>query len=169
MGEIKTYRDLQAWQKAMDLVTEIYRLSRRLPPEEQFGLVSQMRRAAVSVPANIAEGYGRIHRRDYAHHLSIARGSLTETETHLLIAIRLEYLARDQAIEVWRLAQEVGRLLNGLIRALNKQGAGEQGSEVAGQGAESGEQGSEDAEQRSASRLPASPPIPDPRPLIPAP
>ena len=93
---IQTYRDLTVWQKSMDLVAEIYRLTKLFPQEELFGLTSQIRRAAVSVPANIAEGYGRIHRKEYLHHLSIARGSLMEVETHLQIAVRLTFLERDQ-------------------------------------------------------------------------
>ncbi|MFH1086932.1 MAG: four helix bundle protein [Chloroflexota bacterium] len=115
---IQTYRDLTVWQRSMDLVELVYRLSKRLPAEAQFGLVSQMRRAAVSLPANIAEGYGRTHRGDYLHHLSMARGSLTELETHLLIAQRLGYLAEPEMAPAWALAQEAGRLLNGLMRAL---------------------------------------------------
>jgi four helix bundle protein len=116
--EIKTYRDLEVWQKSMDLVVEMYRLSKLLPREEQFGLVSQIQRAAVSIPANIAEGHGRRHRGDFLRHLSIARGSLTEVETHLQIGIRLDYLNRDQVRHAWNLSQQVGRLLNGLIRSL---------------------------------------------------
>ena len=116
---IQTYRDLEACQKSMDLVVEIYRLTKPFPPAEQLGLTSQIRRAAVSVPANIAEGHGRLHRADYLRFLSIARGSLTEVETHLQIAVRLGYLERDQVKEVWILLQHVGRLLNGLIRSLD--------------------------------------------------
>lgn len=116
---IQTYRDLEVWQKSMDLVVEVYRLATLFPQEEQFGLTSQIRRAAVSIPANIAEGHGRLHRGDYVRYLSIARGSLTEAETHLQIAVRLGYIKRDQAKQVWALFQEVGRLLNGLIRSLD--------------------------------------------------
>jgi four helix bundle protein len=118
MMAIQSYRDLLVWQKSMDLVTEIYQLTRPFPQEELFGLTSQTRRAAVSVPANIAEGYGRIHRKEYLYHLSIARGSLMEVETHLQIALRLTYLSREQGAQIWSLLQEVGRLLNGLIRSL---------------------------------------------------
>jgi len=117
---LQTYRDLAAWQKSMDLVVELYHLSKQLPKEELFGLTSQLRRAAVSVPANIAEGYGRLHRKEYINHLSIARGSLLETETHLQIAVRLEYLTREQAAIAWGLTQEVGRLLLALIRSLSQ-------------------------------------------------
>lgn len=117
---LKTYRDLQVWQKAMDLVVATYHLRELFPSKERFGLVSQTQRAAASIPANIAEGYGRIHRGDYVRHLSIARGSLAELETHVAIAARLEFITRDQAMEVWDLCQEVGRMLNKLIHSLEE-------------------------------------------------
>ncbi len=116
---VQTYCDLEVWQRSMDLVVEVYHLA-KLFPQEVFGLTSQIRRAVVSVPANITEGYGRLHRKEYLHHLSIARGSLMEVETHLQIAVRLQYLDREQVKNTWALLQEVGRLLNGLIRSLNK-------------------------------------------------
>ncbi len=118
--DIKDYRDLVVWQRAMDLVEMIYRLTRSFPKEELFGLVAQLRRAAVSVPANIAEGQGRHTTRDFLQFLSIAGGSLKETETHVLIAKRLGYLAQDAASEAITLAAEVGRLKNGLVRSLRK-------------------------------------------------
>lgn len=90
----------------------------RLPQEELFELTSQMRRAGVSIPANIAERHGRLHRAEYRRHLSIARGSLIEVETLLQIAVRVQYLERTQAKTAWERPQRVGRLLNGLIRAL---------------------------------------------------
>ena len=114
----QTYRDLEVWQKSMDLVVEIYQLTRLFPKDEQFGLTSQIRRSVTSVPANVAEGQGRLHKGDFLRFLSIARGSLAETETHLMVAVRLEYLDKDQARNVWALLQEVGRLLNGLIKSL---------------------------------------------------
>ena len=117
---LNTYRGLTVWQKAMDLVVASYRLSMRFPTEERYGLTSQLRRAAVSVPANIAEGYGRKHRREYLHHLSIARGSLAELETHVALAVRLEFVTREEALEVWDLSQEVGRILNKLIASLEE-------------------------------------------------
>jgi len=116
---IRTYRDLNLCQKSMDLVVEVYRLAKRFPPEERFGLTSQIQRATVSIPANVAEGHGRLHRADYLRHLSFARGSLTEAETHLQIAVRLNYLSRDEAKPVWGLFKDVGRLLNALIRSLD--------------------------------------------------
>jgi four helix bundle protein len=113
----QTYRDLEVWQKSMDLVVEVYEVSKLFPKEEQFGLTNQIRRAAVSVPSNIAEGQGRLHEADFLRFLSIARGSLTETETQLMIAMRLAYVSKDQVRQAWILAQQVGRLLNGLIRS----------------------------------------------------
>jgi four helix bundle protein len=114
------YRDLTAWQRGMDLVEAVYRITRAWPADERFSLVDQVRRAAISVPANIAEGQGRAGTREFLHHLSIARGSLCEIETHLLIGQGLGYggiKANDSAIE---LAAEVGRLLNGLARRLRE-------------------------------------------------
>lgn len=116
--KVQSYRDLMAWQKSMDLVVEIYKLSKLFPRDEQFGLISQIRRSTVSIPANIAEGQGRLHRAEFLRFLSIARGSLTETETHLLIALRLGYLNREQAKSAWALCRETGRILYGLIKSL---------------------------------------------------
>jgi four helix bundle protein len=115
---IQSYRDLAVWQKSMDLVVEVYRLSKLLPREEQFALASQLQRASVSIPANIAEGHGRLHRGDFYRHLSIARGSLMEVETHLQITVRLGYISETALSDVWTLLGDVGRLLNGLIRSL---------------------------------------------------
>jgi four helix bundle protein len=115
---IRSFKDLEVWQKSMDLVVEVYRLTKTLPADERFGLTSQIRRAASSVAANIAEGHGRTHRLDYLRFLSIARGSLSETQTHLLIAERLEYLTAEHTERVKELADSVGRLLNKLIQAL---------------------------------------------------
>ena len=119
-----TYRDLDAWQKSMDLVEEIYRITKDFPREEQFGLTNQIRRSATSVPANIAEGQGRLHRAEFLRLLSVARGSLTETETHLQIAVRLGYIDRDSAKEAWALSQRVGRQLTGLIKSLEGKNGG---------------------------------------------
>jgi four helix bundle protein len=105
---LKGYQKLLVWQKAIELVEAVYRLTRAFPKEELYGLVSQMREAAVSIPGNIAEGYGRSHRGDYLHHLSIARGSLMELDTHLIIAFRLEYADQDNDFGCAGLCQEVG-------------------------------------------------------------
>ncbi len=112
------YRQLKTWQKAMDAVDSIYRLTAGFPDVEKFGLISQMRRAAVSVPSNIAEGYGRKHRKEYLQHLNIARGSLMELETQLIVSVRQEFCDRQTATEVWSILQDIGKLLNGLIRSL---------------------------------------------------
>jgi len=116
---VKSYRELEVWQQGMDLVVEVYRVSKAFPQDERWGLTSQAQRAATSVPANIAEGQGRVHRGDFVHHLSIARGSLMELETHLQIANRLGLLQDAEFDALWARCQDVGRLLNGLLRSLN--------------------------------------------------
>ena len=116
--KITSYRDLVVWQKAMDLVELSYRLAKRLPPIENYGLIAQIERSAVSVPANIAEGHGRRHLGDYLHHLSIANGSLMELETHFLITVRLGYLQAKDVEPAAQLAEEVGRMLGGLVLKL---------------------------------------------------
>lgn len=115
---LRTYRNLEVWQKAIDLVESVYQLTKAFPPDERFGLSSQIQRAAVSIAANIAEGYGRTHRGDYLHHLSMARGSLMEVETHLVIAGRLKFITRQHVLETWRLSQQVGKMLRKLILSL---------------------------------------------------
>ena len=115
---IRSYRDLKVWQKAMDLAVDCYRLSRRLPRSEMYGLSSQIQRSAASIPANISEGHGRKHLGDYLHHLSMANGSLMELETHLLISARLLYLGSDDLKPTLLQAAEVGRMLSGLISSL---------------------------------------------------
>jgi four helix bundle protein len=123
---IESYRDLVVWQKSMDLVVETYRLIKLLPKEEQWPLGDQLRRAVVSVPANIAEGHGRgrIYRKDYVRFLSMAHGSLMEVDTHLQIALRLQYITEAQLTRIYSLLQEVGRMLNGLLRSLEASGNG---------------------------------------------
>jgi len=112
---LKFYKDLVAWQKAMDLITEIYRVTRKFPKDELFGLTSQLRRAAVSIPSNIAEGQGHLSKGDFRRFLGHARGSLSELETQILIAQNLNYLNKDEANQFLDLIAEVGRILNGLI------------------------------------------------------
>jgi len=116
MGE--SYRDLIAWRKAMDLVTDIYRVTRSFPRDELYGLTNQLRRAAVSVPSNIAEGQARFSPKEFHHFLSHARGSLVEIETQLTIAQNLDYLSPDLAQPVLDKAAELGRVLNGLIASI---------------------------------------------------
>ena len=112
------YRSLIVWRKVMDLVDEVYCVSEKWPPEQQFRITAQIQRAVVSVPANIAEGHGRTGPREYAHHLSIAYGSLCETGTLLTIARRRGYLDAETEEHLLDSTAEVGRLLNGLIRSL---------------------------------------------------
>jgi len=116
---VKNYRDLKVWQKAMDLVVESYRLTNLLPKSETFGLSGQARRAAVSIPANVAEGHGREHLGDYLRLLSIARGSLMELETHFWIMTRL-YISTDEVTGAFEMVRELDRMLSGLIRKLRK-------------------------------------------------
>ena len=112
------YKDLIVWQKSMDLVEEIYILTSNFPEGEKFSLSNQMRRAAISVPSNIAEGNGRCSNKDYVHFLSIARGSKAELETQLNISLRLKYLTSDQTEKAFILCEEIGRKLNSLITKL---------------------------------------------------
>jgi len=116
MGE--SYRDLRVWQRAMELVFGVYQVTRSFPKDELYGLVSQMRRAAVSIPSNIAEGKGRLTDRDRAHFYSQARGSLLELETQILIAHRLEYVFEARAKSLIETAAELGRMLNALIERI---------------------------------------------------
>jgi four helix bundle protein len=97
---VQSYRDLVAWQKAMELVTKIYRVTKKFPKEEIFGLVSQIRRSAVSIPSNIAEGKGRLSKREFRQFLGNARGSLAELETQILIAQNLNYLNEAEVMRI---------------------------------------------------------------------
>jgi four helix bundle protein len=115
---IQSYRDLRAWQHAMQLAESVYAASRRFPVEERSGLTLQLRRAAVSVPANIAEGWGRGMRKEYAHFLRIARGSLCEAETQLLLAHRFGFLDDEAIRTLLQQADGTSRLISNLIRAL---------------------------------------------------
>ena len=113
------FKDLLVWQKSMDLVELVYHLVRRLPKEEQFELASQMRRAVVSIPSNIAEGQGRKTAREFLRFLSIARGSRAELETQLLLAQRLGYLTKEQIEPAVLLCNEVGRMLHSLMQSIH--------------------------------------------------
>src|SRR3954468_19790265 len=108
------YRDLVIWQKSVDLVVQVYEFSGRFPREEMFGLTSQIRRAAVSVSTNIAEGSGRDSRPDFLRFISIARGSLKEVETLLTVSERLSFATEGQTAMAWSLATEVGKMLTRL-------------------------------------------------------
>src|SRR5262245_34327290 len=111
---VQSYRDLLVWQKAMRLAAEAYRLGRLLPKAEEYRLTSQLLRAAASVPSNIAEGHSRGTRKDYAHFISIARGSLAETETLLLLLIEVELVTSERVQPALALCDEIGRMPNRL-------------------------------------------------------
>lgn len=115
---VKHYRELLVWQKSMLVVEETYRLVKLLPKEEQYSLSDQMRRAAVSIPSNIAEGQARNSTKEFIHFLWIAKGSVAELETQFMICVRLKYMMKSQIETVMNLLDEVGRMLNALIGKL---------------------------------------------------
>jgi four helix bundle protein len=116
-----SFQDLRVWQEAIKLAVEIYRTSGGFPRQEQFGLIQQVRRAAVSVPSNIAEGKGRRTDKDFAHFLYHARGSLLEVQTQILLAQQLEYLSDAETKKILEQASTVGRSLTGLINSMCKE------------------------------------------------
>jgi four helix bundle protein len=115
---MKSYRELIAWQEAMNLIELVYNITNCFPKVELYSLTNQMRRAAVSIASNIAEGYGRSYRKEYLHHISIAKGSLFEIETHILISKRLKFISEEDFILLWNQSQKVGKLLTGLQKSL---------------------------------------------------
>ena len=108
---IKSYKELIVWQKAMEMVENIYALTQSLPKDELFALTNQIRRAAISVPSNIAEGYGRQSKKEYQQFLSIANGSVCEIETQLLLCVRLGYLTEENTRETFQLLSEIGKMI----------------------------------------------------------
>src|SRR6266851_10219654 len=120
MMRIHSFRDLLVWQRAIELVECVYATSRNWPRVETYGLVSQVRRAAVSVPSNIAEGHGRATRGEFLHHLGIAYGSLMEVETQIVLAQRLGYITNAEAERLMAAIADTGRPLHGLSRALSR-------------------------------------------------
>lgn len=118
MAKIESHRDLIVWQKGMELAAEAYRLAGFMPKVEQFRLTSQLLRAAASVPANIAEGHARGTRKDYANFGSIARGSLAETETFIMLAVKVRLLQEEQTRTALALCSEVSRMLTALLARL---------------------------------------------------
>src|SRR6266568_395906 len=114
----RSYRDLIAWQKAIELVTETYRASQSFPDSERFGLTSQLRRAAVSVLSNIAEGQGRQFTGEFKQFLGHARGSLLEVETQIFLARNLGYFSPERSTSLLKRTEEAGRILNGLMGSL---------------------------------------------------
>jgi len=117
---IASFRDLMVWKKSITLAEAAYALASSLPRREQFELAAQIRRAATSVPANIAEGHNRRARRAYANHIAIALGSLAEVESHIELAARLDLVDRTTAQRFFEQAAEVNRMLHGLARALSQ-------------------------------------------------
>ena len=115
---IKSYRDLQVWQEAVDLVELVYRASAAFPADERFGLTSQLRRSSVSIPSNIAEGHARPSTRDYLRFLGISLGSLAEMETQLLIAQRLEYIDDALLDRICQASDRIGRMLRAMMKSL---------------------------------------------------
>jgi four helix bundle protein len=115
---VTTYRDLIAWQKAMDLVADIYRVTQKFPREEQYGLTNQLRRAAVSIPSNIAEGQGRGTPGDLLRGLAISNGSRQEAETQILIADRLGFIDTSDRDAVIANIDELGRIMTGLTKSI---------------------------------------------------
>jgi four helix bundle protein len=115
---IRSYRDLEVWQKGMDLAAECYRITEGFPGHERYGLASQPQRAAASVPANIAEGQARQHTKEFLQFLSVASGSLAEVETYLLLAVRLNYLPQEHADRLLEQTAQIGKMLTNLRKAL---------------------------------------------------
>jgi len=120
---LKSYRDLLVWQRAIEMVILVYRITAEFPRHEIYGLTSQTRRASVSVPSNIAEGYGRGTRREYIQFLSIAQGSLKELETQAILAERLNYSPAAQIEKLLSETEQVGKMLGSLIRSLKTEGS----------------------------------------------
>ena len=112
------YKDLKVWEKSVDLVLECYRVSGSFPKHETYGLTAQLRRSAVSIPANIAEGNSRESRKEYIRYITIAYSSLAELETHLVIGKRLNYLELHSYERIQERTEEIGRMLNGLRNSL---------------------------------------------------
>ena len=117
---VKSYKDLWVWQKSMSLVFEVYRVIGNLPKEELYALSSQIRRSAVSIPSNIAEGQQRNSTKEFINFLSIAKGSNAELQTQLIICVGLHYLSEDEINTAMQLSNEVGKMLNALIDKLRQ-------------------------------------------------
>ncbi|HEX3152262.1 MAG TPA: four helix bundle protein [Gemmataceae bacterium] len=115
---VQNYKDLIAWRKAMDLVVEVYQTTTAFPNDERFGLTNQVRRAAVSIPSNIAEGQGRGPSQDFVRFLCIARGSLQEIDTQVILATRLDYIPQERYDRLSDQIIELAKVLNGLIRSI---------------------------------------------------
>jgi len=124
MGAIRSYRELVVWQKSVDLAEKVYRATERLPPSERFGLANQMRRAAVSIPSNIAEGQSRNSTGEFQQFLGVSKGSLAELETQTLLAGRLKYFLPEQVTGLLEACEEISKMLNGLQASLRSKARG---------------------------------------------
>jgi four helix bundle protein len=122
--KVRGFQDLTVWRKAMELCEEIYRATEKMPAHEQFGLTQQLRRAAISIPSNIAEGHSRQSTGDYRHHLQMARGSAAEVQTQLLLAERLYLLPKTMILKALQLSEECSRILATLIRKFRNEEGG---------------------------------------------
>ena len=117
---VQSYQELEVWKVAMDLAAECYRATKAFPKDELFGMTSQIRRAAVSIPANIAEGQGRQHTKEFLNHLSIARGSLMELETHLILCQRVGLVKEADLPPLMTLCERISQMLSRLRQALER-------------------------------------------------
>ena len=123
-GKIKSFKDLKIWNKGIKLVEDVYKVSRSFPREEVYGLRSQLRRSAVSIPSNIAEGFARFHNKEYRNFLFISLGSCAELTTQIIIATRLKYVEKDKADTMLSDIDEISRMTMGLIKKLNNKDGG---------------------------------------------
>lgn len=119
MEKIKSFKQLQVWQKGIEIVKDIYLITKKFPPEEQYGLTSQMRRAAISIPSNIAEGFKRYHAKEYKQFLHIALGSAAELETQLIISMELNFINRSELGDISEKIDHVSKMLASLLNKLN--------------------------------------------------
>ena len=117
-SSIRSYRDLKVWQEGMNIAEACYQITKTFPREELYGMTSQIRRSAVSIPANIAEGYGREYRAEYIQFLRIAQGSLKELETHLLLSVRVKLATNQVILPILDRCESLGKMIRSLIRSL---------------------------------------------------
>ena len=117
--KIKSYKDLNIWKRSIGLVEDIYKITQNFPKEEIYGLTSQLRRAAVSVPSNIAEGFTRLHNKEYRQFLYISLGSCAELNTQIIISSRLSYLSTEKVNETLNEIEEISKMIMGLIKKIN--------------------------------------------------
>lgn len=119
MVKVKTFKELIVWQKAMEMTEMLYSVASKLPKEETFAMCSQMRKAAVSIPSNIAEGFGRSSKKEYMQFLYIAYGSVCELETQLLLCVRIKYLMEEEIQPIIELLTEIGKIITTITKKLN--------------------------------------------------